>query len=198
MVIGLTGGIASGKSLVASRFIALGVPLLEADDVAREVVEPGTPALERIAERFGPEVISADGALDRRKLRHIVFSDPDALKQLEAITHPPMRQRISAWISTQNSAYCVLSAAIMVESGLDKLVDRILLVDVPEAVQLQRLQSRDGIDETLARQMMASQSSRAARLEAADDVIVNDGDMEQTLARVDALHQRFSASARTD
>jgi dephospho-CoA kinase len=194
-VVGLTGGIASGKTLVADQFIALGVPLLDADLVSREVVQPGEPALAEIAETFGAAVIQADGTLDRRRLREIVFGDPAALKQLEAITHPRMRARIRRWAEAQTTPYCILSAAILLESGMHALVRRVLVVDVPEAVQLARLLSRDGISEVLARQMMAAQSPRTERLQRADDVLDNTGTPEATAHQVAALHEQYLKQA---
>lgn len=155
LTIGLTGGIASGKTHVANAFIALGVPLLEADEVAREVVAPPSPALAEIATAFGAAMLDADGTLNRRALRDIVFADPAALKRLEAITHPAIRARVGAWRAAQTAPYCIYSAAILIEAGMAALVDRVLVVDAPEAVQLRRLTVRDGSDETQARQMIA-------------------------------------------
>lgn len=189
--IGLTGGIASGKSHVARAFIALGVPLLEADDVAREVVEPGEPALERIVETFGPAMLQADGRLDRRALRAVVFGDPAQLTALEAITHPAIRARVQAWRTAQTAPYCIYSAAILIESGMTALVDRVLLVDAPPEVQLRRLMARDGSDETLARKMLAAQAARVDKLRVADDVIDNRDEAKAVEATVARLHHRY-------
>lgn len=191
LTIGLTGGIASGKTLVADAFVERGVPVLDADQVARDVVMPGEPALGEIAETFGAEYLQADGSLDRRKLRQRVFGDPAALKRLEAITHPRIRARMRSWLAAQTTPYCILSVAILVEAGMRPLVDRVLLVDVPVEHQMRRLTVRDGIEETLARQMIAAQASREQRLAAADDVLVNDGSPEQALARVAELHRFY-------
>ena len=191
LVIGLTGGIASGKSTVGNHFIELDVPLLDGDHVAREVVAPPSPALAAIAERFGPEYLLADGALDRRRLRERVFAEPAARRELEAITHPLIRQRIIAWRNSQTAPYCILSVAILVESGMNQLVDRILVVDVPQATQLERLVTRDGIAEPLAQQMIAAQASRTERLARADDVIDNTRPTPQLAAQVDRLHQLY-------
>jgi len=191
LVIGLTGGIASGKSTVGNRFIELGVPLLDGDHVAREVVAPPSPALAAIAERFGPEYLLADGTLDRRRLRERVFAEPAARRELEAITHPLIRQRIIAWRNIQTAPYCILSVAILVESGMNQLVDRILVVDVPQATQLERLVTRDGIAEPLAQQMITAQASRTERLARADDVIDNARPAPQLAAQVDRLHQLY-------
>jgi len=196
LVIGLTGGIASGKSTVGNRFIELGVPLLDGDHVAREVVAPPSPALAAIAGRFGPEYLQADGTLDRRRLRERVFAEPAARRELEAITHPLIRQRIIAWRDSQTASYCILSVAILVESGMHQLVDRILVVDVPQATQLERLVTRDGIAEPLAQQMIAAQASRTERLARADDVIDNIRSTPQLAAQVDRLHRLYQQISR--
>lgn len=191
LVVGLTGGIASGKSTVGELFIDLGAPLLDGDHAAREVVAPPSPALAAIAGRFGAEFLLPDGSLDRRRLRERVFGDPAALRELEAITHPLIRQRILAWHAAQTAPYCILSVAILLESGMDRLTDRILVVDVPAAVQLQRLLGRDGIAEPLAQQMLAAQASREQRLARADDVLDNGSDREALLPQVERLHRHY-------
>lgn len=193
--IGLTGGIASGKSHVARAFMALGVPLLEADDVARWVVAPGEPALARIAETFGAAMLQADGTLDRRALRAVVFGDREQLKVLEAITHPAIRARVQAWREAQTTPYCIYSAAILIESGMTALVDRVLLVDAPEATQLRRLMARDGSDETLARQMLGAQARREHKLACADDVIDNRDEGRAVEPQVLRLHRAYSRLA---
>lgn len=193
LTIGLTGGIASGKTLVADAFIALGVPVLDADQVARDVVAPGEPALAQIAAAFGADALQADGTLDRRRMRERVFADPAELRRLEAITHPAIRARMRAWRDAQTTPYCILSVAILVESPrMRDLVDRVLVVDVPVATQLARLTARDSVGATLAQQMIAAQASREQRLAAADEVIANDGTVEQTRAAVAALHRRYT------
>ena len=197
LTIGLTGGIASGKTLVGDAFIALGVPVLDADQVSRDVVAPGEPALLQIAETFGADFLQVDGTLDRRRMRERVFGDPAALKQLEAITHPAIGNRMRRWLAEQTTPYCILSVAILIEAGhLRALVDRVLVVDVPESVQLARLTSRDKVSETLARQMMAAQATRERRLAAADDVIINDAAVSTTLAAVSRLHQHYLQMAQ--
>jgi dephospho-CoA kinase len=192
LTIGLTGGVASGKSLIGESFEALGVPVLDADRVAREVVMPGQTALAEIAARFGEEYLQADGSLDRRKLRARVFGDPEALRQLERITHPQIRARMQAWRDAQTAPYCILSVAILVESrAMQSLVDRILVVDAPVATQIERLMRRDGVDEALARQMIAAQLERERRLQAAHDTLVNDGSPEAARSAVECLHRRY-------
>ncbi len=191
LVIGLTGGIASGKSTVGNLFIELGVPLLDGDHVARDVVAPPSPALTAIAAHFGAEYLLADGTLDRRRLRQRVFAEPTARRQLEAITHPLIRRRILEWRDAQIAPYCILSVAILVESGMNQLVDRILVVDVPQAAQLERLVTRDGIAEPLALQMMAAQASQAERLARADDVVDNTRPQQSLAPQVARLHQLY-------
>jgi dephospho-CoA kinase len=191
LVVGLTGGVASGKSTVGELFMAAGVPLLDGDHVAREVVAPPSPALAAIAARFGAEYLLPDGGLDRRRLRERVFGDPAALRELEAITHPLIRQRILDWHAAQTAPYCILSVAILLEAGMDRLSDRVLVVDVPVATQLQRLVGRDGIAEPLAQQMIAAQASRERRLARADDVLDNSGDPARLPAQVARLHALY-------
>lgn len=195
LTIGLTGGIASGKSLVQARFEALGVPVLDADRVARDVVMPGTPALAQIAQTFGADFLLASGELDRRRLRGHVFGNVEALRALEAITHPQIRAAMRRWLAAQTAPYCVLSVAILIEARMQDLVDRVLLIDAPVDVQLARLIQRDGIDEKLAKQMLAAQSDRETRLGAAHDVLGNTGDIAMTEAAVDEFHRFYLALA---
>ncbi len=195
--IGLTGGIASGKSHVGRLFQKLGVPLLEADIVAREVVAPPSPVLDRIAERFGREILLADGTLNRPKMRELAFADQQVLRDLEAITHPAIRERINDWRARQPPPYCVLSNAILIESGMYKLVDRVLVVDAPPATQLRRLLLRDNIDEPAAKLMLAAQTDRATRLAHADDVLDNSDenrDLETAVLRLHRLYQQLAQS----
>lgn len=194
-IVGLTGGVASGKSLVSEQFRQLGVPVLDADQVSRAVVEPGKPALAEIVSAFGEAVLQADGTLDRRRLREIVFADPEARRRLEQITHPHIRASIRAWLNEQATPYCILENAILLESGMDGMVDRVLVVDVPETTQLARLVSRDGIDSLLAQKMMMAQSPRPMRLERADDVLDNTGSPADTAAAVARLHAVYSSRA---
>jgi dephospho-CoA kinase len=194
--VGLTGGVASGKSAACARLAALGVPIVDADVVAREVVEPGQPALAEIAARFGAGVIGSDGRLDRAALRTRVFADPAERRALEAITHPRVRERMRAQADAAAGPYVVLAIPLLAESGADySWLDAIVVVDVPESVQLQRLLSRDGNDEALARAMIAAQAPRARRLALADEVIDNSGTLEDLHAAVDALHGRLLARA---
>jgi dephospho-CoA kinase len=197
--VGLTGGVASGKSAACARLAALGVPIVDADVVAREVVEPGQPALAEIAARFGPAVIGPDGHLDRAALRARVFADPGERRALEAITHPRVRERMRAQAEAATGPYVVLAIPLLAESGADySWLDVIVVVDVPEAVQLQRLLARDGNDEALARAMIAAQAPRERRLALADEVIDNSGTLDDLRTAVDALHLRLLARAAVD
>ena len=190
LTVGLTGGVASGKSTAAGAFRALGVPLLNADEVAREVVAPGTPALERIRSEFGAGFLK-DGALDRPKMRAHVFADAAARKALERITHPAIRERLAAWRDARTGRYCVLDVPILIESGMDALVDRVLVIDLPESVQLERLLERDRIRDELARQMVGAQAPREQRLARAEDCIANTGTIAGLCAAVGRLHEFY-------
>jgi len=189
--VALTGGIASGKSAVGALFEAHGVPVVDSDTIAREIVAPGSPALASIRHRFGEEVIQADGTLDRRALRERVFSDPQARRDLEAITHPAIRARMQAWSKAAVGPYQIHMIPLLAESGGRRDFDRVLVVDCPEELQIRRVMQRDGVDEAAAKAVLAAQASRAARLAMADDVIVNDGDRDGLAASVAALHGRY-------
>ena len=194
--VGLTGGIASGKSAAAAVFAALGVPILDSDLIAREVVAPGSPGLAAIRARFGESVLQADGQLDRRALRALVFADPAARRDLEAITHPRIRQRMTELAATAGGPYQVHAIPLLVEGGARRAgLDRVLVIDCPEEVQVARVMARDQVDEAGARAVLAAQASRAQRLAAADDVIVNDQGLEALRGAVTALHQRYLALA---
>lgn len=196
LAVGLTGGIASGKSTVARRFEALGVPVLDADQVARDVVAPGTQGLQAIVDRFGDTVLDTDGALDRAAMRQHVFADADARKALEAIIHPSVRRAMIEWLSAQQSAYAMLMIPLLVESGLTTMVDKTVVVDLPTTLQRQRLMARDDIDAGLAEQMIAAQASRSQRLAAADHVIDNAGAIDALDAQIDSVHQALMTTAK--
>ena len=188
--IGLTGGIASGKSTVAQRFAELGIPVIDADVAAREVVALRTPGLAQVIERFGPGV-AENGELDRRALRQLIFDDPGARQDLEAILHPLIRTAMEHSADTAIGPYVVMAIPLLVESGPRDRVDRILVVDADEAVQLQRVQARDGGSLDQARAILASQASRAARMAAADDVLLNTGTVTDLRQAVDRLHEKY-------
>ena len=189
--VGLTGGIASGKSTAAKFFGALGVPILDSDQVARDVVEPGQPPLERLVERFGRKILTADGHLDRPALRDIVFSDPKARADLEALTHPAIGAAMEARSAAAGGPYQILVIPLLVEKNLASHVDRVLVVDCDEQLQVRRLRDRDGSTPEQVQAILKAQAPRAARLKAADDVIRNDSDMSAVRDQVAALHQRY-------
>jgi len=189
--VALTGGIASGKSTVAGRFAARGVPVIDTDVIARVVVEPGQPALAEVVATFGPDVLGPDGRLDRRRLREIIFADAGARRRLEAILHPAIRVEMERQSRAAGGAYQLLVIPLLTEGGRRDHVDRVLLVDVPEAVQVERLMRRDSVSQEQATASLAAQATRAARLAMADDVIENAGRAEDLEARVAELHERY-------
>src|ERR1700719_1907275 len=175
--VGLTGGIASGKSTAAKFFGALGVPIIDTDQLARDVVEPGQPPLERLVARFGASILTPDGHLDRPALRDIVFSDPKARADLEELTHPAIGAALEARSATAGGPYQILVIPLLVEKHLGSQVDRVLVVDCDEALQIRRLRARDGSTPVQAQAILDAQVSRSTRLKAADDVITNEADM---------------------
>ncbi|WP_434985762.1 dephospho-CoA kinase [Vreelandella zhaodongensis] len=195
MIIGLTGGIGSGKSTVARAFEELGIGWVDADDVAREVVALGEPALTEIAEHFGSEVLNTDGTLNRSALRTIVFEAPEQRRWLESVTHPRVRERLLSHLENlqQQSPYVLLVSPLLFESGQDMLVSRTLVVDVPETIQLTRTLARDGVSETQVRAILAAQLSRQERLARGDDIIDNSGDHADMMRQVAQLDQYYRA-----
>jgi dephospho-CoA kinase len=194
--IGLTGGVASGKSTVARLFASHGVPVIDLDQVAREVVEPGEPGLAAIVAAFGEVILDAGGRLDRASLRARVFQDAVARKRLEALLHPPILEAAVRHAADAGGPYQVIVAPLLVEFGLAGWVDRVLVVDCPAELQLARLLARDGHDEALARAILATQASREQRLAAADDVITNDGSPDKlpgAVATLDVLYREIAA-----
>jgi dephospho-CoA kinase len=189
--VGLTGGIASGKSTAAKFFGALGIPIIDTDQLARDIVEPGQPPLERLVERFGPSILTEDGHLDRPALRNIVFSDPKARADLEALTHPAIGAAAEKRSAEAGGVYQIVMIPLLVEKGLGSQLDRVLVVDCDEELQIRRLQARDGSTLEQARAILNAQASRTARLKAAHDVIKNDGDMSAVRDQVETLHARY-------
>ena len=191
--VALTGGIASGKSTVANLFAAHGVPLIDTDLIAREVVEPGQPALTAVAQAFGSEVLGPDGRLDRRRLRAIVFSDATARARLEAILHPAIRAAMErqSVAAAQAGPYQILVIPLLAEGGRRDHVDRVLVVDAPESVQVERLMARDAVTREQAEASLQAQASRATRLDMADDVVTNTAQIEDLRDQVAALHERY-------
>ena len=194
-VVGITGGIGSGKSAVTDHLETLGITVVDADKVARVVVEPGTPGLAAIAQHFGEDILLADGRLDRAALRKIVFDNPDERKVLEGITHPRIRDEISRQLSEANSPYVVLSSPLLLESGQNTFANYVVVVDVPEEVQLTRTMARDNNSEALVKQIMAAQLDRKTRLSRADTSIMNDGSLDALYERVKKLHEDLLARA---
>ena len=196
LVIGLTGGIGSGKSTVTALFTALGIPVIDTDRIAREVVLPGSPVLQQVVDRFGTEALNPDGTLNRVRMRERVFADPGARLALEAILHPPIRAATVEHLAALDSPYAVLAIPLLVETNGTDRVDRVLVVDLPEQQQIERVCSRDGITQEQARAILAAQCSREQRLAAADDVIDNGGDREKLASQVRALHEKYLALAQ--
>jgi dephospho-CoA kinase len=196
--IGLTGGIASGKSTVTQRFAELGVPVIDADVASRIVVEPGTAGLAQVVARFGAGVLHADGQLDRRALRDLIFKDASLRQALDAILHPLIRAEMEREAAQAKAPYVVMAIPLLVEGGnAGKRVDRVLVVDADETLQIQRLQARDGSSPEQARAILSSQASRAARLGQADDVILNSGTVAELRQAVDRLHEKYLQLAQT-
>jgi dephospho-CoA kinase len=189
--VGLTGGVASGKSTVSKMFRGFGVPIIDTDELARDVVEPGQPPLERLVERFGTQILTPDGHLDRPALRTIVFSDPKARADLEALTHPAIGAAAEARSAAVGGPYQIFVIPLLVEKNLKSQMDRVLLVDCDEDLQIRRLQERDRATPDEARAILNAQASRKARREVADDVITNDGALSLLQPQVAALHARY-------
>ncbi|TNH05442.1 dephospho-CoA kinase [Testudinibacter sp. TR-2022] len=198
-IIGLTGGIGSGKSTIADLFAELGVPIVDADVVAREVVAPGSPLLVQIAEYFGQQVITAEGVLDRAALRQIVFADKEKTEWLNQLLHPAIRQRMLSQLQQQTALYVLWVVPLLIENKLTEYCDRVLVVDVSEAVQLQRAVRRDNNNIQQIKKIMQAQVGRQQRLAKADDVINNDRILSESKndlrAQVLQLHQHYLALA---
>ena len=190
-VIGLTGGIGSGKTAVSDRFAQRGVPVVDTDQLARELVEPDQPALAEIVAHFGVDCLDESGLLHRARLRERVFADLTGRQRLEAILHPRIRKLSQERIAALTAPYCLVAIPLLAETGMTDGLDRILVVDVPEAEQIRRVMTRDQIDEIQAQRILAVQASRAQRLALADDVIENIGDLEQLDRQIASLHQRY-------
>lgn len=193
-IVAVTGGVASGKSAATYVFETLGVAVADADVAARAVIEPGQPALARVVARFGADSLGPDGRLDRARMRQRVFADPAAKADLEAILHPPIRAWLRAACDAAGGPYAVVAIPLLAEGGGRQAypwLDRIVVVDVPEPVQLARLQQRDGITGELAARMVAAQATRRQRLALADDVIINDGSLAELEAAVTRLHHCY-------
>ena len=197
-VVGLTGGIGSGKTAVSDRFANLGIDIVDADLASRVIMDPGRPAYAEILAHFGEEILQDDGRLDRAAIRRKVFADPDQRHWLERLTHPLIGRELRDGLESARSAYAILVNPIMIESGGFRRTDRLLVVDLPVEVQIQRTMTRDENTDEQVRRIVAAQVSRERRLEVADDVIVNDGDIEALDPQVEALHDRYQRLAQTE
>ncbi|GAB6041965.1 dephospho-CoA kinase [Endothiovibrio diazotrophicus] len=191
LVVALTGGIGSGKSAVSERFAARGVPVVDTDVIAREVVRPGTPGLAAVVEAFGGAVLDGDGRLDRAALRHRVFAAPAERRRLEAILHPLIRAEVRRRVAALDARYCIVVIPLLVEGGGRELAQRVLVVDAPDGVRRARVVARDGLDEETIDRIFAAQASRDERLAWADEVIVNGGGLDALDAEVAALHRKY-------
>ena len=196
--IALTGGIASGKTTVAHLFGELGIPVIDADEIAREVVAPGSRLLQQVFDEFGSQLRRPDGSLDRAALRRMIFSDAARRQRLEALLHPAINVRTEQLAAQAGGPYQIHVIPLLVETHIGAHFDRVLVVDCPQALQLTRLQARDGSDAEQARAMLGAQAGRAARLAIADDVIVNDGEPDDLRAKVAALDQKYRALAAAE
>ena len=196
-VVGLTGGIGSGKTAATDYLAQQGITIVDADLASRVVVEPGQPALLTIAEHFGQHVIADDGALDRRALREIVFTDPDALKTLEGITHPAIGDELRRQIGASQSPYTVLVSPLLLETSQKALVDRILVIDASAELQVERTMARDQVPETQVAAIMKAQLARSKRLDQADDVVENHGSLEALHEQLGMLHKHYLELAGT-
>lgn len=196
LIIGLTGGIGSGKSTVSRLFANLGIPVIDTDTIAHDLVRAGQPALKKIVETFGASILTRDGELDRTTLRALVFDDPEQRQALEAILHPLIKQSALKQIEELHSDYCLLVVPLLIEKGWYTIVDRILVVDAPEEIQRQRVKQRNGIPDSQINAIMRQQATREQRLSHADDVIDNGKSIQHIELRVIELHQKYCDLAR--
>ena len=190
-ILGLTGGIGSGKSAAAEHFAALGIHVVDADHAARWVVEPGRPALASIAEHFGAQVLQTDGQLNRGALRHLIFTDPEQRRWLEALLHPLIREEIANNLAQAKSPYAILVSPLLIESGQYTTTQRVLVIDAPQTLQMQRTLVRDNTTEQQVQAILKAQASREDRLRHADDVLVNDKDLKALQTEVERLHHFY-------
>ena len=194
--IALTGGIGSGKTTVSDYFRKLGVPVIDADETSHEVTQAGAPAVQQIVDVFGDSVLDCDGNLDRTALRNIVFADPESRKQLESILHPEIRRRMNEAASRTQSPYCLFSIPLLIETSQHTSYDRILVVETSEDRRRTWIQARSDLTEIEITAILSAQVSNEQRRRAADDLLINDGGIDDLHARIDRLHQRYLALAR--
>jgi len=191
LIIGLTGGIGSGKSVASDKFKSLGITIVDADVASRTVVEPGKPALKEIEDHFGSGIITAEGKLDRNNLREIIATDPEERKWLESVTHPKIGEQITKEISESTSVYTLFVAPLLLETNSQEMCSRVVVVDVPKDVQIRRTAKRDKVSPNQVEQMVAAQMKREKRLEKADDVLLNSGTIEDLEKQVEELHKKY-------
>ncbi len=198
LIIGLTGGIGSGKSAVSKIFIELGIPVIDADIISRQAVKPGQPALQQISQVFGEEILTANGELNRGKLKNIIFATAAKRKQLEAILHPIIKNKMLHQASLLDTAYCIFTIPLLIEAGQIDLVDRVLVIDAPDTLRRQRIKQRDPLSDQQINEVFAVQLSAQARLDYADDIIHNDSDLTQLRAQVIDLNRRYAEIATSE
>ena len=191
--IGLTGGIASGKTTICNMFSQLTIPIIDADIIAYELVEPNKDAYIKIVQLFGRDILQKDNALNRKKLRKLIFSDPIAKKQLEAILHPQIRQQLQRQSTQQPAPYCILAIPLLIEANMIDLIDRVLVIDTDESLQINRLCQRDNMSTNEAHTIISSQSGRKEKLAVADDVVINSGSIDALRITINELHKKYSA-----
>ncbi|WP_211827780.1 dephospho-CoA kinase [Kistimonas asteriae] len=195
LIIGITGGIGSGKTAVTDYLASLGITIVDADQAARVVVKPGTPALQAIAEHFGEQILQEDGGLDRRALRNIIFNNNEERRWLETLLHPLIKDEMLNQLSLSQSPYSVIVSPLLLETDQHTMVDRIAVVDIPAELQVQRTMARDGIEQSQAEAIMNAQAARETRLAQADDVIDNSGSLDDLHQVLDQLHNTWRAIA---
>jgi len=196
LVVALTGGIGSGKTTACRLFETLGTPIIDADLIARSLVEPGKPALDEITQQFGSSVLTTKGTLDRKRVRQLIFSDREKRHLLESILHPRIRREMVRRIAELTTPYCIVAIPLLVESGQMEIADRVLVIDTTESEQLQRVIERDEQAKEAVAAIISSQASRAARLALADDIIDNSGDIGHLQAQVESYHQKYLSIAK--
>ena len=191
LIIGLTGGIGSGKTTVSNLFAELDVPIIDTDKIARELAQPNQPAFIEITKTFGKGILNTKGEIDRKALRSIIFTSEESRLKLERILHPLIQREVQQTISTINSSYCIVVVPLLIESNDYKFIDRILVIDTPEDLQIQRTVTRDQVTESQVREILDAQVDRKTRLKAANDIINNDGDLDSLKKQVEELHQSY-------
>ncbi len=194
--IGLTGGIGSGKSAASDHFAKLGAEVIDTDLLSRELVVPGKPTLNEIIDAFGDDILAESGALDRKRLRNRIFADPEARKRLERILHPRIREAMLERARRSRAPYVVFVIPLLIETGQQTLVDRVLVIDLPESLQRQRVAARDGLDERQIEQILAAQVTREQRLQTADDVVCNGGTLTDLQREIESLHHKYLRQSR--